>query len=49
LTEEEMVKAGVTPDMVRLSVGLEDVDDLIWDLDRGLEAAARTATIEAAR
>lgn len=49
LTEEEMTKAGVTSDMVRLSVGLEDVDDLIWDLDRGLEAAARTASVEAAR
>jgi len=42
LTDEEMIKAGVTPDMVRLSVGLEDVEDLIWDLDRGL-AAAREA------
>ncbi len=43
LTEEEMRKAGVTPDMVRLSVGLEDVDDLIWDLDQALEAAAVVA------
>ncbi len=43
LTEEEMRKAGVTPDMVRLSVGLEDVDDLIWDLDQALEAAATVA------
>lgn len=43
LTEEEMARAGVTPDMVRLSVGLEDVDDLIWDLDRGLEAASAAA------
>ena len=47
LTEEEMVKAGVTPDMVRLSVGLEDVDDLVWDLDRGLEAAASAAAVRA--
>ena len=43
LTDEEMERAGVTPDMVRLSVGLEDVDDLIWDLERGLAAAARVA------
>ena len=48
LTDDEMERAGVTPDMVRLSVGLEDVDDLIWDLDRGLAAAAR-ATGAAAR
>jgi O-acetylhomoserine (thiol)-lyase len=43
LTEEEMKKAGVTPDMVRLSVGLEDVDDLVWDLDNGLAAAKLAA------
>jgi O-acetylhomoserine (thiol)-lyase len=49
LTEEEMVKAGVTPDMVRLSVGLEDVDDLLWDLDIGLAAAAQAAGAVAGR
>ena len=48
LTEDEMVKAGVTPDMVRLSVGLEDVEDLIWDLDRGLTAAGEVAKTAAA-
>ena len=47
LTEEEMVRAGVTPDMVRLSVGLEDVDDLIWDLDQGLAVAAKAASVAA--
>ncbi len=41
LTEEEQVAGGVTPDMIRLSIGLEDVDDLIWDLDRSLQAATR--------
>jgi O-acetylhomoserine (thiol)-lyase len=49
LTEEEMVKAGVSPDMVRLSVGLEDVEDLLWDLDRGLGAAHKAASGVAAR
>ena len=34
LAEQEA--AGVTPELVRLSVGLEDVDDLIWDLDQAL-------------
>lgn len=43
LIDAEMERAGVTADMVRLSVGLEDVEDLIWDLDRGLAAAARAA------
>jgi O-acetylhomoserine (thiol)-lyase len=41
LTDEEMEKAGVGAGMVRLSVGLEDVDDLIWDLDNALRAAMR--------
>ena len=36
LSDAEMTQAGVTPDMIRLSVGLEDIDDLIWDLDQAL-------------
>ena len=36
LNAEQQAAAGVTPDMVRLSVGLEDVEDLIWDLDQAL-------------
>jgi len=36
LTEDEQRAAGVTPDMVRLSVGLEDDDDILADLERGL-------------
>jgi len=36
LTKEEQVKAGVTEDFVRLSIGIEDVDDLIKDLDNAL-------------
>jgi len=43
LSDADMIAAGVTPDTIRLSVGLEDVDDLIWDLDRALLAAARVA------
>ena len=39
LTEDDQAAAGVTPDMVRLSVGLEDLDDLLWDLDQGLAAS----------
>ncbi len=38
LSEEEMRGAGVTPDMVRLSIGLEDAEDLFWDLDQALSA-----------
>jgi O-acetylhomoserine (thiol)-lyase len=39
LNEAEQHSAGVTPDLIRLSVGLESVDDLIWDLDQALSAA----------
>ncbi len=39
LSDGELRKAGVEPESVRLSVGLEDVDDLIWDLDNALRVA----------
>jgi len=39
LTDEEQAAAGVTPDMVRLSVGLEDVEDIVADLDQAIDAA----------
>jgi O-acetylhomoserine (thiol)-lyase len=45
LTDEEMEKAGVGAGMVRLSVGLEDVDDLIWDLDNALRAAVQPVSV----
>lgn len=40
LTEEEQLSAGVTPDLVRISVGIESVDDIIADLGQALAAAA---------
>jgi cystathionine beta-lyase/cystathionine gamma-synthase len=36
---EALATMGITPDLVRISVGLEDVDDLIFDLDSALHAA----------
>ena len=36
LSEEEQRAAGVLPEMVRLSIGLEDVEDLLWDLEQAL-------------
>ncbi|MEU8227205.1 O-acetylhomoserine aminocarboxypropyltransferase/cysteine synthase family protein [Kribbella sp. NPDC048915] len=36
LSDDELEAAGVRPGTIRLSVGTESVDDLIWDLDRGL-------------
>ncbi|HWR49571.1 MAG TPA: O-acetylhomoserine aminocarboxypropyltransferase/cysteine synthase family protein [Bryobacteraceae bacterium] len=40
LSPEQQEAAGVTPDLIRLSVGLEDLDDIIWDLDQALTTAA---------
>lgn len=40
-TEQEA--AGVTPDLVRLSVGLEDLDDILWDIDQALEESQEQA------
>jgi O-acetylhomoserine (thiol)-lyase len=38
LNDEELAGAGIRPGTVRLSIGIEDADDLVWDLERGLEA-----------
>ncbi len=39
LNEEEQRKAGVPPDMVRLSIGLESIEDILWDIEQALERA----------
>ena len=39
LSDEQLAAGGVTPEMVRISVGLEDLDDILYDLDRALEVA----------
>jgi O-acetylhomoserine (thiol)-lyase len=36
LTPEQQRSAGVTPDFIRLSIGLEDLDDILWDLEQAL-------------
>lgn len=36
LSDEEQLAAGVSPDFIRLSIGLEDIDDILWDLDQAL-------------
>ena len=40
LSEEELEAAGVTPDMIRLCIGIEHIDDIIADLDQALSASA---------
>jgi O-acetylhomoserine (thiol)-lyase len=39
LSDAQLEAGGVSPDLVRISVGLEDVDDVLWDLDQALDAA----------
>ena len=41
LTDDQLRDGGVPPDLVRISVGLEDVDDILWDLDQALAAAGK--------
>jgi O-acetylhomoserine (thiol)-lyase len=40
LSEDELAAAGVTPEMVRLSIGIENIDDILEDIDQALDAAA---------
>ena len=36
LTDEQLIKAGVTPDLIRMSVGIEDAEDIIDDIKQAL-------------
>ena len=40
LSEEQQRAAGVLPEMVRLSIGIESIDDIVWDLDQALASSA---------
>lgn len=44
LSAEQLEAAGVRADLVRISVGLEDVEDILWDLDQALTAAVAATT-----
>ncbi len=46
LNEEELRAAGVGPGTIRLSVGIEDADDLIWDLEQGFARARTSGSVE---
>jgi O-acetylhomoserine (thiol)-lyase len=41
MSEDEQAKAGVLPEMIRVSVGIETLDDILWDIDQSLHAAAK--------
>mgnify|MGYP000249043262 CR=1 FL=1 len=38
MTDEQLIEAGVAPDLIRLSVGIENVEDLIADIEQALKA-----------
>ena len=48
LDEQELSAAGVGPGTIRLSVGIEDADDLIWDLEQGFTRARASGSRERA-
>ena len=41
LSDEQQLEAGVTKDLVRISVGIEDVEDLFWDLEQAIAASQK--------
>ena len=45
LTDEELSACGIGPDMIRVSIGIEDVDDLLWDLAQALEKSQQATPI----
>jgi O-acetylhomoserine (thiol)-lyase len=47
LTEEEQASTGVTPGLVRLSVGIEDIRDIIADIDQALKEATQKSAASA--
>jgi O-acetylhomoserine (thiol)-lyase len=47
LSDGELLAAGITAGTIRLSVGLETLDDLLWDLERGLDAATQVTHVGA--
>lgn len=48
LTEEQQIAAGATPDLIRLSIGIEDIEDIIGDLDQAIDKAASRVTVATA-
>ena len=41
LSEEDQLAGGVTPDLIRLSIGIENIEDILWDLDNALRATMK--------
>ena len=41
LSAEDQLAGGVTPDLIRISIGIENIEDILWDLDKALQKATR--------
>jgi O-acetylhomoserine (thiol)-lyase len=48
MSAEQQRMAGVLPETIRLSIGIEHISDIIEDIDQALEKACRSARLEAA-
>jgi O-acetylhomoserine (thiol)-lyase len=47
LTDEELVACGIGPDMIRVSIGIEDIDDILWDLEQALAKSQQATPVTA--
>jgi O-acetylhomoserine (thiol)-lyase len=45
LTDAELAACGIGPDMIRVSIGIEDVDDILWDLGQALEKSQQLSPV----
>ena len=45
LTDDELAACGIGPDMIRVSIGIEDIDDILWDLGQALEKSQQAAPV----
>jgi O-acetylhomoserine (thiol)-lyase len=48
LTDDELRAAGIGPELIRVSIGIEDVDDILWDLEQALDRSQRSEPLPAA-
>ena len=48
MSEEQQIAAGVGPEMIRMSVGLETLDDILWDVDQALRKSQQVTQVAAA-
>ncbi len=48
LSDDELRRAGIGPEMIRVSIGIEDIEDVLWDLEQALEKSQRAARVAVA-